>query len=194
MFDESRDPEGPEELSPAERRAFDALPREATPPGSLEERTVARLRDQGLLPFPIEARRRADARNRRWWIPAAAAAAAVAVFASGLAVGQYLGMRGAATMVALGARSSAAEAALHVRRAGELYVAAVANLSNLRDTTDYQAREQARTFALAALGAAAEEVAHLAPDDPLAGAVLRALDQRRHNAGSDVPSRSVIWY
>ena len=40
----------------------------------------------------------------------------------------------------------------------------------------------------------AEEIAQLAPDDPLAAAVLRGLDERSRAKGSEAPSRSVIWY
>ena len=193
MRDDPREPGREDELSAAERRAFDALAREMAPPASLEERTVAALRQHGQLPIPLVTTRRQDARTPRqyYWI---AAAAAVAIFGCGLAVGQYVGIRSATTMVEISARSSAAEAAAHVRRAGDLYVAALASLGNLRDTADVQGREQARKFALAALGAAAEEVAHIAPDDPLAAAVLRGLSQRNHLQDPSAPSRTVVWY
>jgi hypothetical protein len=183
-----------EELSPAERRAFAALPRELEPKASLEERTVAMLRQHGQLPIPLETHRRTGApAHRVWWITGAVAAA-LAIFASGLAVGQYLGMTGAVNLAQITAQSSATQAAAHVRRAGDLYVAALASLNNLRDTTDVRGREQARKFALAALGAAAEEVAHIAPDDPLAAAVLRGLNQRTRDQQPPASSRTVVWY
>ena len=184
-----------EELSPAEKRAFAALPRELEPKASLEDRTVAMLRQHGQLPIPLVSRRQ-DARTPRryYWIASGAIAAALAIFASGIAVGQYLGMSGAMSLAQLTAQSSATQAAAHVRRAGDLYVAALASLNNLRDTTDVQGREQARKFALAALGAAAEEVAHIAPDDPLAAAVLRGLNQRTRDQQPPASSRTVVWY
>ncbi len=186
---------GPEEeLSPGERRAFAALPRELEPKASLEERTVAMLRQHGQLPIPLQARRAGGSSPHRTWLITGAVAAALAIFASGLAVGQYLGMTGAVNLAQITARSSATEAAAHVRRAGDLYVAALASLNNLRDTTDVQGREQARKFALAALGAAAEEVAHIAPDDPLAAAVLRGLNQRTRDQQPPASSRTVVWY
>ncbi len=172
-----------EELSPGEKRAFAALPRELEPPASLEDRTALMLRQHGQLPIPLVSRRQ-DARTPRTkWIAAGAIAAALAIFTSGIAVGQYLGMTGAVNLAQLTAQSSATQAAAHVRHAGDMYVAALASLNNLRDTTDVQGREQARKFALAALGAAAEEVAHIAPDDPLAAAVLRGLNQRTRVGG-----------
>ena len=183
-----------DELTTGERRAFAALPRELPPSASLEERTVAALRQHGQLPIPLQTHRRADAQTHRvWWI-SGAVAAALAIFASGMAVGQYLGMSGAVNLAQLTARSSAAEAAAHVRRTGDLYVAALASLNNLRDSSDTRGREQARQFALAALGAAAEEVAHIAPDDPLAAAVLRGLNQRSREQQPPASSRTVVWY
>lgn len=192
MFDDPRD-----ELSPAEQEAFDALPREQQPPPSLEERTVALLHAHGHLATPIT-----DAPSRRRWgrmhwsAPwvAGAVAAALAVFASGVAVGQYLGTRNAALVIDANARGSAAELAGHVQRAGSLYVAALASLSQLPDSGSQVARDSARIVALRVLGEAAEEIALLAPDDPLAVAVLRGLNQRSRDRVPTVPSRSVVWY
>lgn len=196
MFDDSRDPAA-EELSSGEHRAFEALAREQSPSAALEERTVALLRQRGQLPIPLEAMRRrpGDEPSRRptWWV-SLAAAAAIAVFFSGMAVGQYIGMNNA-VKVASATAQTATEAADRVRRTGDLYVASLTALSQLRDTSDVHGRELARQAAMAALGAAAEQMAHLAPDDPLAAAVMRGLNMRNRVAGSDAPSqRSVIWY
>jgi len=193
MFDDPRD-----ELSPAEREAFDALPREQRPPPALEERTVALLRAHGHLATPIAeapSRRRMGG-GMRWSAPwvAGAVAAALAVFASGMAVGQYLGARNAALVIGANQRVSAAELAAHVERAGQLYVAALASLNREPDTSDVAGRALARQAALTVLGAAAEEISHIAPDDPLAAAVLRGLNQRARNERPEPPSRSVIWY
>ena len=180
-----------DELSATEMRAFAALPREQTPPPSLEERTVARLRAQGLLPIPITM-----ARRHRWGGPwlAGAVAAGLALFASGVAVGQFLGTRTAVQLVSAGRNVSAAEVANHVERAGSQYVAALTLLAQLRDTSDVASRAKAQQAALQVLGAAAEEIVHLAPDDPLAGAVLRGLDQRSQAQRPAPPSRSVMWF
>lgn len=183
-----------DDLSPAERRAFEALPREQVPDPSLEERTVMLLRQKGHLPTPLQVRRRHDAQApRRIWLIAGAAAAAVAIFASGMALGQYMGMSQTVLAVQMSSQT-ATEAAAHVRQTGDLYVAALASLGNLRDTSDVVGRERAKQTALTVLGAAAEQIAHLAPDDPLAAAVLRGLNQRSRNEGPVAPSRSVIWY
>jgi hypothetical protein len=185
------DDDPPDELSPAERQAFDALPREQAPPPTLEERTVTLLRAHGHLPTPLTAVRR-----RRWsgpWL-VGAAAAGLALFASGVAVGQFLGTRNAVQLLSAGRIVSAAEVANHVERAGSNYVAALTLLAQLQDTTDVASRVKARQAALQVLGAAAEEIVQLAPDDPLAGAVLRGLDQRSQLQRPAPPSRSVMWF
>jgi len=193
MIDDPRDQGPADDLSPGERRAFEALPRELEPRVELEERTVAMLRRAGHLPTPITVSRRADGQaGRKAWI-VGAIAASLAIFASGLAVGQYLGMRNATTIAILGAHN-ATEAADRVQRTGDRYVEALATLSRLPDTTDAAARAHARETAMAVLGAAAEEIAHLAPDDPLAAAVMRGLNERNRRQGPEAPSRSVIWY
>ena len=194
MFDEPRDIGPQDELSDAERRAFAALPREMTPPQPLEERTVALLRQRGHLPIPLTPYMVSQAGRRpSWWVPAAAAAA-IAIFFSGMAVGQYLGITKSADIANASART-AAEAAQRVQTTGDLYVAALASLSRLSDTASVEDRERARTAAMQALGAAAEQMAHIAPEDPLAAAVLRGLNQRNRSVtGPDAPSRSVIWY
>ena len=194
MFDEPRDIGPQDELSDAERRAFAALPREMTPPQPLEERTVMLLRQRGHLPIPLTPYMRSQAGRRPSWWVTAAAAAAIAIFFSGMAVGQYLGMTKTAEVANASART-AAEAAQRVQTTGDLYVAALASLSRLSDSASAPDRERARQAAMQALGAAAEQMAHIAPEDPLAAAVLRGLNQRNRSVtGPDAPSRSVIWY
>jgi hypothetical protein len=123
-----------------------------------------------------------------------AVAAALAVFASGIAVGQYLGTRNAALLVEATGRESADELVAHVQRAGALYTTALAALSQLPDTGNAAARDSVRIVALRVLGQAAQEMALLAPDDPLAAAVLRGLNQRSRDNSPTAPSRSVVWY
>ncbi len=183
-----------EELSAAERRAFEGLRREAAPPADLEERTVAMLRRAGHLPTPLAAYRGTAAQTRTAWWLGGAVAAALALFASGMVVGQYLGTRNAAMLVEATGRESADELVAHVQRAGALYTAALASLSQLPDSGNAAARDSVRIAALRVLGQAAQEMALLAPDDPLAAAVLRGLNQRSRENSPTAPSRSVVWY
>ena len=190
MFDDPLD-DPRDELSPAEQAALAALPREVAPRAALEDRTVAALMARGVLPTPITAApgHRA-ATPRRWWIPVAAAAA-LSLFTSGLVVGQYLGSRSVASAIRLGA--TAGEAAARVERAGNRYVQALAALSSA-DSVSPAVRDSVRAVALRVLGEAAQEMALLAPDDPLAAAVLRGLQQRNRQQTPDAPTRSVVWY
>ena len=71
---------------------------------------------------------------------------------------------------------------------------ALVALNQLTDSADAPTRARAKLAALTALGAAAEEVAHLAPNDPLAAAVLRGLNERSREQGPAPSSRSVVWF
>ena len=101
-------------------KLLDELPVEVQPSTLLEERTVRELRRRGLL-----------RRQRR--IPAAwltgSAAAALALFASGVAVGQWLGTRSVVV-----AQNNTASAAAQVQRAdccgGVCCCAVFANISS----------------------------------------------------------------
>ncbi len=183
----------PNDLTPAERRALDALPRERAPRAELEDRVVAALRRRGLLPIPLAA----GASHRRlapWLV--GAVAASLALFAGGFAAGQYFGTRSGAAAAISGvqAHASATQVAAHAERAGALYVAALAALNQVSDSADPPTRARARLIAVNALGAAASEVAQLAPDDPLAAAVLRGLDDRSREQRPAPSTRSVVWF
>jgi hypothetical protein len=115
----------------------------------------------------------------------------------GFATGQYVGTKAGAESVLSGVqawRGTAAQVAAHAERAGSLYVAALTALNQLSDSTDPATRARARQAAVSALGSAAEEVAHLAPNDPLAAAVLRGLSERAQQQRPEPSSRSVVWF
>jgi len=110
-----------DELTPAERRAFEALSREADAPRGLEDRTVALLQARGVLAVPFRPVRAAP----RYWQPAwlvGAIAASLALFATGFAFGQYLGARTATIAAAVGLGGSIAERTQHVERTVQLDV------------------------------------------------------------------------
>lgn len=185
-----------EELSAAEGRAFEQLPREVVPSRALEERVVAALRQRGTLPTPLSVARGSRASHpAKFWVPVAAAAA-VAVFMSGLAVGQMIGTRSGVDLAVRvgGSQTNAIEAAARLQQAGQSYVSALASLSEHADSANPAVRDSVRSVAIRVLGQAAEEMALIAPDDPLAAAVLRGLNQRQRSGDSAAPSRSVVWY
>jgi len=185
---------GSDDLTPGERRAFEALPREKEPRAELETRVVAALQRRGLLAIPLTARSGGRRHLAPWLV--GAVAAALALFVGGFATGQYFGARSGAAAAISGvqASGSAAQVAAHAERAGTMYVAALVALNQLSDSADAPTRAKARQAALAALGSAAEEVAHLAPNDPLAAAVLRGLNERSREQGPAPSSRSVVWF
>jgi len=182
----------PNDLSRGEQRAFDALPRETEPPPGLEDRTVALLRARGLLATPLRPVAAAPRRVNPMWL-IGSIAAGLALFLSGTAVGQYLGARTATIAAAVGAGASYAERAEHVQQASSRYLEALASLNRGSDSADTATRLAATQAALSALGAAAEEVSRLAPDDPLAAAVMRGLADRARE-GREAPTRTVVWY
>jgi hypothetical protein len=170
-----------DELMPWERERMDELPREREPGRLLEERTVRALRQRGLL--------RPHGVHRAWW--ATAAAAAIALFATGFAIGQRSSI-GLASQLADGQKATM-ELAQHVQRTGSAYVAALAALAQVADSTNGSAVEQGREAAKAALYAAANEYAALAPRDPVASQILWLLPDAR-DAQADTTRRSVVWF
>lgn len=178
------------DLTPEERAAFAHLPREQVPGRMLEERTVHALRERGLLGG------RHHARPPVWRTWPTAAAAAVALFVSGIAVGQWIGSRAVADSMAVASHQSALEAAAAVQQAGSAYVTALAALAEFADSTTTPGYVQGREVALTALYAAARELAQLTPDDPLAVAIRQRLESFRSTNGSggiqDI--HRVVWF
>jgi hypothetical protein len=184
-----------DDLTPEERAAFAALPRERDPGEMLEERTVRALRARGLIGRP----ERHGLVLAPAWLTAAAAAL-VAVFTFGFALGQWLESReNSRTLVEL-RRQDAAQAAALVQQTGSAYVAALSALteasrkSNSPNASDVaQGREVASTI----LHAAANEMVRLAPEDPLTLQILRGMERaaRRDSSISKVDAtRQVAWF
>lgn len=177
------------ELTPQEEAAFAALPRERDASEMLEERTVHALRLRGLLA------RRGGARFHPW-VAAAGVAAAAAVFASGLAVGQWLGSRSVANSMAGAQVESAMEMAAAVQRAGSAYVLALSALAQVADTSSNGAVDQGREAALTALYAAVHELVLLAPDDPVSVTLRDVLERQRQlpSETDQAQVRNVVWF
>jgi hypothetical protein len=186
MDEERREPLDADELTPAEQAAFAALPRTMEPGRLLEERTVRALRERGVL-----APKGRIAFPRAWL--AAGAAASVALFACGIATGQWMAGRQAATELAEIRRADEARAATAVRQTGAAYVAALSALTRTSGGND----AAARTAATQGLTAAAREVLRVAPDDPVAAGILTAYERQRtarQTAGDTVGTQRVVWF
>jgi hypothetical protein len=178
-----------DELTPAEREAFDALPREGEPSRILEERTVRALKERGLIHS-----------GRPWsglrvpWV-AAGIAAAVALFVSGLAVGQGVGARQTANALASLYPNETARAAARVQSTGSAHQLALADLVEVADEGQPEDAALAREVALAALWSAAAEIVRLAPDDPMAARILHEFEREgSEQRGAEGSSRNVVWF
>ncbi len=186
-----------DDLSPAEREAFRALPRERDPGELLEERTVRALREQGL--FGGRERPRRSVTVHPAWV-AAAAAAFVAVFLGGFTLGQEIATRRANQMVLELRKQDAAQAAAMVQQTGSAYVAALSALADaVKDPKGHDSQQlaSAREVATNSLHAAASEMVRLSPEEPLAAVILRGLEQaaRRDSvAGGANEQRKVAWF
>jgi hypothetical protein len=178
-----------DDLTPEERAAFRALPRERQPGELLEERTVRALRARGLL----RARR-----PRPFLAPAwitAAAAALIAVFASGFAIGQWIESRQTHEVVMAIREHDAAQAAAMVQRAGSAYIDALTTLADVADSSRTPAVAQGREVAVNILHAAANQLVRMAPDEPLAAKILQGLDRAgRDTTGVTAENRRLIWF
>jgi len=186
MHDRSDD-----DLTASEREAFAALPRELMPGRLLEERVVSELRSRGYLGTR-------HARHPGWGRLriTAAAAAAVALFASGLAVGQWLGARHTANAMLALQRQDAANAASAVQRTGSAYLSALGALAQASASADPQEVARAREAAQSVLNQAANEMVRLAPDDPMSAQILTGFDRARIESASTRPEgkQRVVWF
>ena len=164
------------------------LPGERTPSALLEERTVRALRKRGLLrhkrSFPTA------------WL-AGSIAASLALFATGVVVGQYLATRSAVDAVAQITQHNGAVTTQQVQQAGTAYVAALQALVNSAQQNQAGQNKQARDVALTALHQAADQIVRLAPNDPVATHIVQALDQEQKQnqapAGKS-RQRQIVWF
>ena len=185
---DGHEPTGSVELTSEEHSALESLPREREPGRMLEERTVKALRDEGLIGSSaltggqMREGSGPDVRGRPWWRSAAAIAAGLALFAGGLSVGQMLGARQTADAFQTVFEEGDVRLASQVQRAGSDYVAALAALTEA-DGTAAADTSQALEVALTALWAAANQIARLAPDDPLTARILQGFEARAQESG-----------
>ena len=169
------------------------------PPRRLEEQTVARLRHEGLIRdarVPFRTRLFGGAGSPRLAWAAAAAACVVAVFFAGVAVGQRSAARSTAEALAAYHDDALTAASARVQQTGSAYVAALAALAlTATDDADPEQLAQGREVALAALYAAAEELARFDPDDPVAARLVHDLGTvDRDNAHDEEPRQQVMWF
>jgi hypothetical protein len=164
---------------------IEALPRELQASDLLEERTVRALRDAGIL-----GRRRVITRG---WI-AGAVAASIALFSSGLALGQWIASRNAANMLVAQHNANLQQTAALVEKAGNAYVQAMASLAESQQPRTSADALYARETALTILHQAANQMVRIAPNDPVAVNILQGLDQANTRPPERRKARRVIWF
>ena len=185
-------PTDPDQLSPAEREALDDLPREREPSRLLEQRTLGALRSEGLL----RPARGINPHGPFGWA-AAGIAAALALFASGVVVGQWVGARTTVQAIVAVEESNAREVAALVQQTGTQYAAALAALTQVPSSaSDSSWVAQGREVALTALYTVADQMVQVAPNDPLVARILQALEGNESSSeeGSATPVRQVVWF
>lgn len=181
-----------DDMTPDLRSQLAALPRERDPGRLLEERTVRALRERGLIEAPAAGGR--VRRIPRAWL-GGAVAAGIALFASGLALGQWMGTRATEEVVAATRSADTRQAALVVQQTGSAYVQAMARFAELSDSASAGQAAEGREVAVRMLRAAADELIRIAPDDPLASAVLAGFQRVDSAQAARAGGRQgVVWF
>ena len=171
------------ERDPELEARFARVPREAEPARDLWPAIARAIDAEGApLPLPPPVRRRLTA------VPLGIAAA-LALFASGVLVGQRWGDRAPASEAApelpIARAQDPLAAAAEVQRTGTAYVSA---LSRLDESAGALERDQGVDAALSALQGAAYELVRLRPDDPQAGRILYTVSEARASEGDEPPT------
>jgi hypothetical protein len=153
----------------------------------LEERTVRELRRRGLL-------QRKRAIPTAWWT--GSIAASIALFVTGMVVGQYLAGRNTARIVA--AAKNSVESVESVRQTGNAYVQALEALVDAApQSQNRQDSTHARDVALTALHQAANEVVRLAPNDPVVAKIIQGIEQEKkqnQTRNGRSTDRNIVWF
>ena len=159
------------ELTAAEKKALEELPRNRVPSRVLEDRLVGVLRERGFLNPPR--RRIIEITAGRI---AAVAAACLVLLAAGFALGQWVGARQLVSDDPILQGRDDFSVAASLQQKGSAYLRALQRFAELPNSIDSNQANQGREIALSTLCAAADEVTRLVPQDVLAGQLSAALD------------------
>jgi hypothetical protein len=181
-----------DELTPSEKNAMEALPRERFPSAALEERVVKALRDRGVL-YSGKGRIITVTYSKMAYAIAASIVLLVAVFA----LGRWSGSRQIEHMDITELTASEISVAASLQRAGTAYILALENFASLPDSASSEEIHQGCEVALSTFYTAAAQMTKLVPKSYLAGQLLQAIEigvvpQTEGEAGKSGP-RS-IWF
>ena len=168
------------------------LPRARWPHPALEERTVAALKERGLIMSGSRARTGA----RGPWRYMVAAAAALVFFAGGVLVGQQLEasvIEGTDRVAAT--QSESTNGVVEVQRRTDALVLTLTSLMDAARSDPLMAADL-RAAAVSGLHAVAGEVVRIAPDEPVATEIVRGFDTTFRTASADdgVAVSHVLWF
>jgi hypothetical protein len=188
-----------DELTPSEKKAMDALPRDKEPSAFLEERTVRALRKDGSL--RTRGRRHIEVTVSR---VISAVAASIVLIVGGFTLGQWTGSQRTTRPVVESVDTGNLDLAVHLQRTGTAYLSALDQFAEHQGEqgggTDSDAA-QGREVALTTLYAAVDETTRIVPEGAVASLFLQMLEQARSTesavaAGSqdEREPQMVIWF
>jgi hypothetical protein len=178
-----------DDLTPTEREALEALPKERTPSPFLESRIVNALRRRGVLRPPE--RRMVEVTRLRL---VGAVAASILLLLAGFAAGHWTGSSPVTPPESPAAGIGPAPVPASVQQAGAAYVSALEELALLPASSGGDELLQGREVALATFYTAATEVTKIVPREHLAAHLLQALDvdEATYRAGDDGSSQMQV--
>jgi hypothetical protein len=188
----------PDDWTTEEREALSGLHETWDGPPDLEDRLVRQLRREGLVRRP-EGRTFPDIARlftAPWPRTLAAAAVLALLLAASYLTGFRAGARETAGAVLAGRERERGETVLAVQQAGTAYLEALRELVSHSAVATTPEWARGRNAALDALHAAAGEMVRIAPDDPVAGYLIQALDRTRPDIAEYTrpDSSLVIWF
>ena len=181
-----------DELTPAERKTLDSLPRERRPSDLLEDRVVRTLRERGSL-------RSAGTRTvvmTRWRL-AGAVAASVGLLLAGFILGRWSGGEEQALRPFPGPGENGLAAALELQHTGTAYVEALEDLAASMASDRRPGLGQDGEVALTTLYAAVDRMARIVPREQLAAQFRLALEAEKGPetpAGADRKAEQLAWF
>jgi len=181
-----------DELTPSEREALAALPREPAPSPHLEERVVRALRSRGVLK-----------ERERWTLElsplrvAAALATCIALLVGGFMLGRSSSATITMPVSIPEGMPGATSYAVSLQGAGTAYLRALEDLASSSHAASGEDRRQACEVALVTLYAATRQIAAIAPKDYMAREMLRAIETSepaaaRQQAEGSAPQQ--VWF
>lgn len=181
-----------DELTPSEKKAMEALPKERVPNADLEDKVVGALRDRGVLSTRKD--RVVELTSGRI---AGLVAACLVLIVGGFTLGFWANSLHTARTVTADHPAGEVSVAATLQYAGGVYLAALEELAALPDSTHGEEMLQGREVALRTLYTATDRVTKIVPKDYLAGQLLQVIQTSEGIGPNDEiqrAARQAIWF